>query len=144
MDPLSVAALIAGLLSATVSISKILSPYVAAAREVTTIAVHVHAEVQAASIILGALQSLTQNLASIPTQRTALVQLDQLITIFTNGVLILSDLETLIELLSLPGSRLTLRSRLQWARKETAFVSLLSRLQCFKSSISLVLGILQK
>ncbi|KAK0647157.1 hypothetical protein B0T16DRAFT_414757 [Cercophora newfieldiana] len=146
-DPLSVAASIAGLLSAAASISKLLGPYVNAARDTPQIAYHVNDEVQAASIILSALQSLAQNMASVSAQRAALVEVDQVVAVLTNGVLIFSDLEASVSTLPLPDSssitRLALRSRFQWARKETEFTTLLSRLQSFKSSISLILGILR-
>jgi cell division control protein 24 len=147
MDPLSVAASIAGLLSAAASISKVMGPYVAAARDTPQIAHHVNSEVQAASIILSALQSLANNMASVSIQRAALVDVDQVVAVLTSGVFVFSDLEASVGTLPLPDSssisRLALRSRFQWARKETEFTALLSRLQSFKSSISLILDILQ-
>jgi len=146
-DPLSIAASIAGLLSAAASISKVLGPYIGAARDTPQIAHHVNAEVQAASIILSALRTLAQNMASVSAQRAALVQLDQVVVVLTDGVFVFSDLEASVGSLPLPDAssvtRLALRSRFQWARKETEFTTLLSRLQSFKSSISLILGILQ-
>ncbi|KAK4443349.1 hypothetical protein QBC34DRAFT_211599 [Podospora aff. communis PSN243] len=147
MDPLSVAASIAGLLSAAASISKVLGPYVTAARDTPQIAHHVNSEVQAASIILSALQSLANNMASVSVQRATLVEVDQVVAVLTSGVFVFSDLEASIGSLPLPDSasisRLALRSRFQWARKETEFTALLNRLQSFKSSISLILDILQ-
>lgn len=146
-DPLSVAASIAGLLSAAASVSKVLGPYISAARDTPQIAHHVNAEVQAASIILSALQSLAQNMASVSPQRAALVQVDQVVTVLTDGVFVFSDLESSVGTLPLPDSssitRLALRSRFQWVRKEAEFTTLLTRLQSFKSSISLILSILQ-
>ncbi|KAK3290986.1 uncharacterized protein B0H64DRAFT_411088 [Chaetomium fimeti] len=146
-DPLSVAASIAGLLTAAASICKVLGPYVNAARDTPQIAHHVNAEVQAAAIILSALQSLAQNMASVSIQRAALVEVDQVIAVLTSGVFVFSSLEASVSTLPLPDSssitRLALRSRFQWARKETEFTTLLGRLQSFKSSASLILEILQ-
>jgi cell division control protein 24 len=147
MDPLSVAASIAGLLTATHEVGKILGPYVSAARETPPITSRVHAEVQSASVILSALQTLTNNLASVPAQRAALIQVDQIVTILTDGVLLFSELEAALRFIPSQdplGPRLPLRSRLQWARKENAFVALLTRLQSFKSSISLILIIINR
>ncbi|KAK0634190.1 hypothetical protein B0T14DRAFT_87230 [Immersiella caudata] len=148
MDPLSTAASIAGLLSAAVSIGKVLTPYVSAARDTPQVAHHVNAETQSVSIILSALQSLAQNMASVPIQRAALVDVDQVIAVLTSGVFVFSDLEASIGTMTHPdssslGRLASLRSRFQWARKETELTALLSRLQSFKSSISLILGILQ-
>jgi len=147
-DPLSVAASIAGLLSAGAAIAKALGPYVSAARETPQVAFHVHSEVQAATIILSALRSLAQNMASVSRKRAAMIELEQVIVVLTDGVFIFSDLEAAIKTLPVPASssvtRMALRSRVQWAWKEIPLNSLLSRLQSFKSSISLILGILQR
>ncbi|KAH7009894.1 hypothetical protein EDB80DRAFT_415205 [Ilyonectria destructans] len=145
MDPLSVAASIAGLLSAAGQVAKVLGPYVSAAKETPEITARVHAEVQSAAVILSALKNITNNLASVPAQCARLIQVDQVITILTDGVLLFSELEAALRSLpsqELEGSRLPLRARLLWARKESAFVTLLTRLQGFKSSVSLVLMIL--
>lgn len=143
---LGIAASIAGLLAAAGSVAKVLSPYIAAARDTPKIAAEVTGEVEATSIILSALQRLADSMASVPAQRAALVHVDQLVTVLTNGVLIFSDLEASINWLTLTDPsirRLALRSRLQWAKKETELSGLLARLQGFKLSISLILTILQ-
>lgn len=147
MDPLSIAASIAGLLSAAGQVAKVLGPYVSAAKETPQITSRVHAEVQSAAVILSALKNITKDLASVSSQRAGLIQVDQVITVLTDGVLLFSELEAALRSLpsqELEGSRLPLRARLLWARKESAFVGLLTRLQGFKSSISLVLMILNK
>ncbi|KAK0705666.1 hypothetical protein B0H67DRAFT_523585 [Lasiosphaeris hirsuta] len=147
MDPLSVVASITGLLSAAGAVARVLGPYIAAARDsAPKIAVQVNSEVQSATIILSALQSLAQNMASVRAQRAAIVQIDHVVAVLTDGVLIFSELEAAVGSLSLGDfsiTRLALRSRLQWARKETDFASLLARLEGFKSSIALILDIFQ-
>ena len=150
MDPLSVAASIAGLLSAAGAVTKALAPYIAAARETPKLAVQVNSEIQGITIILSALQGLAQNLGSVPVQRAALIQVDHVVAVLTDGVLIFSDLEDAVRALNPFGdfsvsiTRLGLRSRLQWARKESEITSLLARLQGFKSSASLILDIFQR
>ncbi len=147
MDPLSVSSSIAGLLSVAITVAKVLGPYVAAARDTPKIAAQVSAEVNEATIILSALHGLAQNMASVSVQRAALVSVDQLVAVLTDGVLVFADLEASVGLLPLGASsvtRLDIWSRLQWVRKEPEFVALLSRLQGFKSSISLILNILQR
>ncbi|RKK74808.1 hypothetical protein BFJ69_g8244 [Fusarium oxysporum] len=146
-DPLSVAASIAGLISTTVEAVKFLSPYVSASKRTPHIAAHVYSEVQSTQVILIGLQNLTKNLGSIKAQHAALIGVNQVIAILTVGVFLYSELQN--ELRSLPeqediDERLTLRGRLLWARKESTFITLLQRLQSFKSSTSLVLMILQR
>ncbi|KAM0426057.1 hypothetical protein ACHAPT_008688 [Fusarium lateritium] len=145
-DPLSIAASIAGLLSITGQIAKSLSPYVSAAKETPQVTAHVCSEVQSTQVILAGLQDLTQNLGAVQARHAALVGVHQVVTIFTDGVLLFSELEAAVR--SLPpreGShqRLPLRARLQWARKESTFSTLLIRVQGFKISMSLILAILQ-
>ncbi|RSL58749.1 hypothetical protein CEP54_007646 [Fusarium duplospermum] len=145
-DPLSIAASIAGLLSTTGQIAKFLGPYVSAAKETPQITAHVYSEVQSTQVILAGLQGLTQNLGAVQARHAALIAVHQVVTILTDGVLLFSELEAVVR--SLPpreGSdqRLPLRARLLWARKESTFTPLLTRVQSFKSSMSLILMILQ-
>jgi cell division control protein 24 len=147
MDPLTITTSILGLLQATAQVAHYLSPYVSAARDTPKIVTQVNSEVVYSRTILLALESLTKNLASIPARRAALIQIDHLIAVFTDGVLLFSELEA--SLPSLPSTepvspRLPLQLRLQWARKESTFEGLLTRLQGFKASISLMLTILQR
>ncbi|CVL11192.1 hypothetical protein FPRO06_10026 [Fusarium proliferatum] len=144
-DPLSVAASIAGLISITVEAVKFLSPYVSAAKETPQVAAHVYSEVQSTQIILMGLQSLTKDLKSVNAQHAALIGVNQVVAVLTDGVLLYSELHK--ELQSLWAKdvveKVPLRGRLQWVWKESTFVTLLNRLQNFKSSMTLVLMILQ-
>jgi cell division control protein 24 len=143
MDPLSVAASIAGLATAAGEVAKILKPYVSAASEtVPPIALQVYAEVESTRTILSAVQRLINNLSL--AKNTSLIQVDDVVAVLTDGVLVYSDLEEAIgELrIELPADSIPLRSRLLWAHKESKVKSLLTRLQGFKSSTSLILNLL--
>ncbi|KAF5245971.1 hypothetical protein FANTH_7061 [Fusarium anthophilum] len=144
-DPLSVAASIAGLISITVEAVKFLSPYVSAAKETPQVAAHVYSEVQSTQVILMGLQSLTKNLGSVKVQHAALIGVNQVVAVLTDGVLLYSELHKELQSLWTKDGveKVPLRGRLQWVWKETTFVTLLSRLQSFKSSMTLVLVILQ-
>ena len=144
-DPLSVAASVAGLLTAAAAICKVLAPYASAVRDTPQIALQVRAEIEEASIFLGTLQGLASNLVTLPTQRTLLIQVDHVMAILTNGVLVFSDLEACVGDLPTPdvSSTSPFRRRLQWTRKESDLKPILSRLQGFKASVSMILGILQ-
>ncbi|KAK2678577.1 PH-like domain superfamily [Fusarium oxysporum f. sp. vasinfectum] len=144
-DPLSVAASIAGLISITVEAVKFLSPYVSAAKETPQVAAHVYSEVQSTQVILMGLQSLTKNLGSVKVQHAALIGVNQVVAILTDGVLLYSELHKELQSLRAKdgAEKVPLRGRLQWVWKESTFVTLLNRLQSFKSSMTLVLMILQ-
>ncbi|KAF5604294.1 Rho guanine nucleotide exchange factor scd1 [Fusarium pseudocircinatum] len=144
-DPLSVAASIAGLISITVEAVKFLSPYVSAAKETPQIAAHVYSEVQSTQVILMGLQSLTKDLGSVKIQHAALVGVNQVVAVLTDGVLLYSELHKELQSLWTKDAvgKVPLRGRLQWVWKESTFATLLNRLQSFKSSMTLVLMILQ-
>ncbi|EGU74331.1 hypothetical protein FOPG_14582 [Fusarium oxysporum f. sp. conglutinans race 2 54008] len=144
-DPLSVAASIAGLISITVEAVKFLSPYVSAAKETPQVAAHVYSEVQSTQVILMGLQSLTKNFGSVKFQHAALIGVNQVVAILTDGVLLYSELHKELQSLRAKdgAEKVPLRGRLQWVWKESTFVTLLNRLQSFKSSMTLVLMILQ-
>ncbi|KAF5563533.1 Rho guanine nucleotide exchange factor scd1 [Fusarium napiforme] len=144
-DPLSVAASIAGLISITVEAVKFLSPYVSASKETPQVAAHVYSEVQSTQVILMGLQRLTKNLGSVKIQHAALIGVNEVVAILTDGVLLYSELHKELQSLWTKDGveKVPLRGRLQWVWKESAFVTLLNRLQSFKSSMTLVLMILQ-
>ncbi|KAL9572362.1 hypothetical protein ACKAV7_003563 [Fusarium commune] len=144
-DPLSVAASIAGLISITVEAVKFLSPYVSATKETPQIATHVYSEVQSTQVILMGLQGLIKNLGSVKVQHAALIGVNQVVTILTDGVLLYSELHKELQSLRAKDGveKVPLRGRLQWVWKESTFITLLNRLQSFKSSTTLVLMILQ-
>lgn len=146
MDPLSIAASIAGLLAAGAQISKILGPFVSASRAVPQVAFKVYSEVESTRTVLAALKGLLTRIATRPVKHASLITVKQIVIILANGIFIFSELELAAGclLMSVPSSHiLQLRCRLQWARKESTFNALLSRLESFKSSLSLVLDILQ-
>ncbi|RGP70082.1 hypothetical protein FSPOR_4194 [Fusarium sporotrichioides] len=144
-DPLSVAASIAGLISITVEAAKFLKPYVSAAKETPPVAAHVYSEVQSIEIILSGLQNATNSLSSGHARSAALIGVNQVVTVLTDGVLLFSDLQDELRSLSpkIQNEEIPIRTRLRWARKESTFTALLTRLQGFKSSMTLVLMILK-
>ncbi|KAI8297691.1 modin [Colletotrichum sp. SAR11_240] len=103
-DPLSIASSIVGILAAAGKITDILGPYISAVRETPRIAVSVHSEVVGSRIILSALHGLLQTLSAASRSRTLLVPIDDLIAVFTNGVLIFSELESSITPICLDGA----------------------------------------
>ncbi|KAL2883097.1 hypothetical protein SGCOL_001284 [Colletotrichum sp. CLE4] len=141
-DPLSIASSIVGILAAAGKVIEILGPYMSAVKDTPKIAVSVHTEVISSRIILSSLHGLLENLGVASRSRTSLVPIDDLITVFTNGVLIFSELERSVSPMNLAGIN-GIKLRMQWVRKEGDFVAMLDRLKGFKNTTLLLLNILQ-
>lgn len=143
-DPLSIASAIVGILSAAGQVIKILGPYVSAARDTPMTAATVRSEVINFRILLSALQGLLDNLDVATGARTSLVAIDDLVLVLTDGVLIFSELEASVSSLNATGTgRPSLSLRMQWVRREKELSAIVNRLQSFKSSVLLLLNILQ-
>lgn len=166
MDPLSVMASVAGLLTAAHEVTNLLEPYVSAARETPPIAAQVRDETESTRVVLVGLQALAKGLARV-SRGGALVNVDQVVAILTSGVLLFAELEGAVRGLVAPPSpvppangvtmggvpgiwmalsaqnRLPLRARMQWTKREEPLTGLLARLQGFKVSVTVVLTLLQ-
>jgi hypothetical protein len=141
MDPLSVTASIVGILAASGKVIEIIGPVVGALKDTAKSAATVHAEVSSSRIILSALQRLFADLGNTPVKRRELIQIDQLIATLTDGILIFNELEPLV--VRLGSSTENLRARMRWALKGDPLESFVFRMQLFRSSISVMLNILQ-
>jgi hypothetical protein len=138
---LETAAAIIGILAAAGKVAETLGPVVSSFRDVTQNIATVLSEVNDSRVILSALHKYLDNLSTSPHMRRELIQLDQLITTLTGGVLFFSELEALV--LGFVGPTLSLLDRMQWVWNDRKFESLVSRMQNFKVSISVMLNILQ-
>src|ERR1041385_173266 len=120
-DPLSVGASIVGLLAAAGKIIEVLSPVVSSVKNVPRLAASLKSEAERVRLALATLQRLLEQVELMPLARTALIQVDDILTILTDGVQILSELEILVDSLAFDTSRHTqppLTTRIRWARKE--------------------------
>jgi Fungal N-terminal domain of STAND proteins len=142
MDPLSVMASVVGLLTAAGTVSSILSTFASSMKDVPRLIDHVLSEVKEVEIFLSAIQKFLLGIASAPRRRIALIQLDQLIVTLTEAVLTFSELEALVTPLA-AKSKTSSMERLKWAWKEDAVSNIMQRLQRHKSSLSLMLNIVQ-
>lgn len=141
MDPLSVAASIIGILAAAVKVAEILGPLVSMLKDTAKSAARIYAEVNSTKIILSALQALFDDLNSAPRRRRELIQVSQLIATLTDGALLFGELEPLVLQLGTTTEKWT--TRIQWALKKDPLNSFIARVQLFKSSIGVMLNILQ-
>ncbi|KAF3052880.1 hypothetical protein E8E11_010941 [Didymella keratinophila] len=138
---LELAAAIIGILAAVGKVAETLGSFVSAYKGAPKAANIVLAEVNSSRVILGSLQNLLDDLGTSSPKRKQLIRLEHLVATLTDGLYLFSELEALIVELRDPNDSIT--KRIQWARKEGEFKTLLARLQSFKGSISAMLNILQ-
>jgi len=138
---LETAAAIIGILAAAGKVAETLGPIVSAFKDVSKNIAAVLAEVNSSRIILSALHKYLDNLTSTPRTRRDLIQVDQLVATLTDGVLLFSELEAFV--LQFVGTSIGFQSRIQWAWNDEKFATLVSRMQNFKTSMTVMLNILQ-
>ncbi|KAK0616862.1 hypothetical protein B0T14DRAFT_589145 [Immersiella caudata] len=142
MDPLSVTASVAGILAAAAKVAGLIGQVKDAPESVKAIL----SEVTHIQVVIGALQSFVNRSRRVDTERAALIQVENVVTVLTQTVLVFSELETLVTSVSALASegRLSrLRSRVTWSWQQSAAVRLVGQLQQHKTSLSLLLQIMQ-
>jgi hypothetical protein len=138
---LEVAAAIIGIIAAAGKVLEVVSPMVSSFQNVDSLVAKVHAETNQIRIILPSLKAMLDDLESMTSRRKEMIKVDQLLTTLTDGVLLFDELEFLVQNLSAHHSNVIHRAK--WLRKEKALDCLVSRLQSFKSSIDVMLHIVQ-
>ena len=139
-DPLSVAAGVAGVVVAAAQISSLLIKFTKSTIAAPQQAKVVLTEVSDIGGILSHLQSFLLGLDLPDRSRASLLKVENVVTIVSGCVLTFSELEKLLD--ELKTEHLDILDRLKWARKESALAVLIQRLQNHKTSLSLVLDIL--
>lgn len=146
-DPLSVAASIVGILAAAAKIVEIVQPFISDVSNAPKIALTIHTKVSHIQLVLKSLRDFLQNLATPSSSgRASFVQVDHIIILFTDGVILFSELEFLLSPLKLPNDshpQTRLRQRMLWASKKNAISEAMARMQAFLTSLSAVLNIFQ-
>ena len=139
-DPLSIAAGVVGVITAAAQISLLLTKFTKSTIAAPQQARVVITEVSDINVILSQLQSYLLGLESPNSSRTSLLKVEKVVTIVSGCVLTFSELERLLDELKTEG--MDVLDCLKWARKESAIVGLIQRLQYHKASLSLILNIL--
>jgi len=150
MDPLSAIASVAGILTAASEVAKLLGPYAAATKSAPYIVSQMHSEVLQTKVVLHGFQKFVSNLSGSPVRYAFLIQVDDLIEVLTDGVLIFDEFQSILQKLpsvDSPGTAsrwLAVIPSARWVNKKDPLLSMVARLQGFKSSITCILSILQR
>ncbi|KAI6711652.1 rhoGEF domain-containing protein [Diplocarpon mali] len=140
-DPLSVAASIAGLLTAaqlvSVGISKVVSGHRSGSREIKDI----KTIVDTLRKVLLQLQMLLLSRASVDPKRASLIMVDEVVTTLTACVMTFSDLDGCVKGLE-TDEQLGLLDSVKWVSKASELEGYLRNLEAHKSSLILMTNIL--
>lgn len=145
MDPLSVTASIVGLIAAASKITSLLFEITNNLNDAPSLMRHVMNEVQCINSAICSLQAFLWREAhgSKPPEGEAMILIDHLVITLTGCVCTFSELEVEINALkSMDGERYI--DRVKWAIKQPTVSQLLQRLQNHKSSLVLMLNILER
>lgn len=144
MDPLSVTASIVGILAAAGKVGELLHGAISTAKDAPRVLISLACEVQEVRAAVFSLKLLLADLSSTQTHRAALIQIDQLIVTLADTVLTFSELETAITpFVASQGAIVSLRAKFKWLWTEDSCNKIVDRLQRHKSTLSLMLNILQ-
>ena len=141
MDPLSVAASVVGLLGAGAAVTKFLASVISAG-DAPSLAKRVLAEVTDLTAALQHVQQYISGRAQSSTERQSMVLLEHVLTTLTGCVLTFSELQSTLSRLSI-DSNMGTYDRMKWIRQQPRIGALVQRLQNHKSSLTLILTILQ-
>jgi hypothetical protein len=142
MDPLSVAASLVGLLAAGGKIISLLSK-VTSVTDAPVLAREALTELNDISTALQHLQDFVTGATVVPAERRQHVFLEHLVASLTGCVTTYSELEKIVDSLKIGSSNMGVFDRVWWAVKENEIKSIVQRLQNHKSSLNLMLSILQ-
>lgn len=142
MDPLSVMASVVGLSMAAGQVFCIICKVRSGVKYAPQSMDHTMSDIKAIEVSLLAIHKLLQGLGSTSRHRIAMIQVDQLLATLTEAVLTFSELEGLVNPLSM-GPEASLAERIKWYWKEDEVSNILTRLGRYKSSLSLMLNIVQ-
>lgn len=141
MDPLSVSASIAGLLTAAQQVSSVVGMILASKKTGSQEIKDIKITVDTLRSVLLQLQLLLLGRASVNPQRASLILLDQVVVTLTACVMTFSDLDGCVKGL-FNDVRLGFLDGMRWASKTAELTKYLRSLESHKSSLILMISIL--
>ncbi|KAI1278225.1 hypothetical protein F5Y07DRAFT_361115 [Xylaria sp. FL0933] len=142
MDPLSVAASVVGLLAAGGKVTSLLFTVITKCKDSPSLARSILFEVADISAALGQLQDFLIDRTKATPERGNLILLDQLLTTLTGCVTTYSDIQFILTGMNI-SEDMGAFDRIKWMRHEDRLNTLVQRLQSHKSSLTLMLTIVQ-
>ena len=138
MEPLNITSSVASIITAASQVSYILGEIKDAPKSIKAVAT----ELNHIELIFYALQKFLDNNARVSGERATLIQLEDVVVILTQTVLVFSELESLISPMA-NGNKTSYLVRLTWTRLQGGVMRLVGQLQRHKTSLTLLLQIIQ-
>jgi hypothetical protein len=142
MDPLSVAASVTGILATAAHATTILTSFIKNTRSAPKLAHRVLTEVSSFAAVLSQLQAFVLGSASVARERGTLILVEQVLVVLTECVIAFSELDEVLQTLK-TQQQMELWDRMKWAINESKITGIMGRLQGNKTSLTLMLTILQ-
>jgi hypothetical protein len=142
MDPINVMTSLVGLLGSAGKVVVLLLAVKRSISEAPQLMDQMLAQVKELEISFSAVQSCLLGIWSAPKTRISMIRVEQIIATLTEAVLTFSELEALITSIS-EDDGMPLKTRLMFHWKQDIVASIMVRLERHKSSLSLMLNIVQ-
>ena len=142
MDPINVMTSLVGLLGSAGKVVVILLAVKRSISEAPQLMDQMLAQVKELEISFSAVQSFLLGIRSAPKTRISMIRVEQIVATLTEAVLTFSELEALITSIS-EDDGMPLKTRLIFHWKQDIVASIMVRLERHKSSLSLMLNIVQ-
>lgn len=139
MDPLSVTASVVGLLGAAAKVYGLLE-FVSSAKNAPTTLREAQLEVKHVEIILQSFQRYVLQLDSVDVRRRRCIQMDDLIIALSDAMLVFSDFESLLSVLT---GLTRLRAAVSWHKFSKQISEHIAKTQRNKTTLMFMLSILQ-
>ena len=138
MEPLNITSSIAGIITAASQVSHLIGQIKDAPKSNIAVAT----ELDHIQLIFRALQKFLDSNYRVSGERAALIQLEDVVVILTQTVLVFSELESLLSPIA-NGNKTTYLVRLTWTRLQDGVMRLVNQLQRHKTSLAILLQIIQ-
>lgn len=143
-DPISASAAILGILSAAPKIIQLFTSIISATKEASQGLQDAREEVKHVEISMRSLERHLSSLESIDPSRAAYIEVDHLIVMLTDMTLTFEGLEKLLDTLAPTKPLGVVRNTVAWSRHAKDINRYIEKLQRNKSSLSLMLNIIQR
>lgn len=134
---------VVGLLAVAAKITTTLTQFIQGSINAPTLARTVHYEIHDFSFVLSKLHPLIISADPISQAGGPLVDIDHLCITLEGCVWTMSELEREVDRLNVSG-KMVIRDRLRWSWMESSLFQIIQRLQNHKSSLNLILTLLQR
>jgi hypothetical protein len=142
MDPLSITAAVVGLLSAAGQVGSVLSKIKSSVSDAPESIQQILSQVKELEACFAAVHKFVLGVTPASRRRLSMIEVDQLVATLTESVLTFFELEVMVTPFG-TCSEASIRNRLKWAWREDDISRIILRLDRHKSSLSLMLNIVQ-